>query len=202
MDPRLADLTEAELAEAALENPKVAQYIASKDPRTQLMERLYGDKEGRKAIQVHSKRLYPGSSVPEIDLPEIVRSELKDDLQAIKDLRGQLETDARGRRHEAFRGRLIAAGAESEDLEAIETFMVDNEIGPKSVKVAVEQFYQAKELAEPRGTGLSPDFLSDDRDEHMKALLATGPSDDLDRINEPYVEKVFAEMFGSAPRRR
>ena len=199
---RLADLTEAELADAALSNPRIALHIATRDPRVQLMERLYGDDDAKKSIQSHSKRLFPKASVPEIDIPNLVRSELKDDLQAIKDLRSTLDTETKSRRHEAFRGRLQAAGAEPEDLDAIETFMVDNEIGPKSLSVAVEQFYATKEIAEPRGSGLSPEMPLDSKDEHMKALLATGPGDDLDRVNQPWVEKVFDEMFGQQPARR
>lgn len=202
MNERLADLTEAELADAVLANPRIALHIASKDPRVQLMERLYGDDDAKKSIQSHSKRLFPRASVPEIDIPILVRSELKDDLQAIKDLRATLDTEQKSRRHEAFRGRLQAAGAEAEDLDAIETFMVDNEIGPKSLTVAVEQFYAAKEIAEPRGAGLSPEMPLDSRDEHMKALLATGPGDDLDRVNEPWVNKVFDDMFGAKAGRR
>lgn len=202
MDPRLADLTEAELAEAALANPRIAAHIAGKDPRVQLMERLYGDPESKKDIQKHSKRLFPKASVPEIDIPEIVKSELKDDIDAIKALRGELQTEVKSRRHEAFRAKLHEAGAETEDLDAIETFMVDNEIGPKSIRVAVEKFYEAKELAEPRGSGLSPDLPGDPEDAHMQALLKSGPNDDLDRINEPFVQQIFNEMFGAQPGRR
>ena len=36
----------------------------------------------------------------------------------------------------------------------------------------------------------------------MQALLNTGPNEDLDRVNQPWVEKVFDEMFGSPARRR
>lgn len=202
INERLADLTQAEIADAALADPAIAQHVAKNDPRVQLMERLYGDPEAKKAIQQHSKRLWPKASVPEIDLPEIVRNEMKPDLDAIRALRGNLENDAKARRHEAFRSRLVAAGAESDDLDAIEAFMVDNEIGPKSIGVAVDQFYQAKELAEPRGGGLSPEMPFDSKDEHMKALLAAGPGDDLDRINEPYVEAIFEDMFGKKAQRR
>lgn len=203
MNERLADLTEAELAEAALANPRIAQAVASKDPRVQLMERLYGDPDSKRDIQKHSKRLFPKASVPEIDIPEIVRSELKDDIDAIKTLRADLESDVKSRRHTAFRSKLQEAGADAEDLDAIETFMVDNEIGPKSVKIAVEKFYDAQELAEPRGAaGLSPELPLDGKDEHMQALLAAAPSDDLDRINEPFAHKIYQEMFGAPAGRR
>ena len=199
---RLADLTPAEIAEAALADPRIALHIASKDPRVQLMERLYGDDEAKKEIQKHSKRLFPKASVPEIDIPNLVRTELKDDLEAIKTLRTTLDGEAKSRRHEAFRARLQEAGADAADLDAIESFMVDNEIGPKSLTVAVEQFYAAKEIAEPRGSGLSPEMPLDSKDEHMKALLATGPGDDLDRVNAPWVERVFNDMFGAKAGRR
>ena len=198
---RLLDLTPAEIAEAALADPRIAHYVASKDKRVLLMEKLYDDPESKKAIQQHTKRLHPNASVPEIDIPNLVRTELKDDIDAIKALRTTLESDTKARRHDAFRARLREAGAEAEDLDAIETFMVDNEIGPKSVTVAVEQFYASKELAEPRGAGLSPEYTMDSKDEHMKALLATGPGDDLDRVNEPWVNKVFDDMFGAKPGR-
>jgi hypothetical protein len=202
MNERLADLTPAEILEAATSDPRIVQAIAAKDPRVQLMEKLYGDPDAKKAVQKHSKRLFPNASVPEIDIPELVRSELKDDLQAIKDLRTTLETDAKGRRHTEFRAKLLEAGAETEDLDAIETFMVENEIGPKSLGVAIEKFYASKELAEPNAPGLSPDLPLDGKDEHMKVLLATGPSDDLDEVNAPWVSKVFDDMFGAQPRRR
>lgn len=197
MNERLLDFTPAEIAEAALTDPRIAAAVAAKDARVQLMERLYGDPESKKAIQQHAKRLYPKASVPEIDIPELVRSELKDDLQAIKDLKTTLETDAKGRRHEAFRARLREAGADPEDVDGIETFMVDNEIGPKSLTVAVQKYYETKALAEPRGGGLSPEMPLESKDEHMQALLATGPGDDLDRVNAPWVEKVFDTMFGA-----
>jgi hypothetical protein len=202
MNERLADLTPAEIAEAALSDPRIAAHIAARDPRVQLMERLYGDPESKKAIQQHSKRLFPRASVPEIDIPAMVRGELQEDVAAIKTLRADLEDDKKTRRHMAFRAKLQEAGADAEDLDAIETFMVDNEIGPKSLTVAVEKYYDARELAEPRGGGLSPEMPLDSKDEHMKALLATGPTEDLDRVNAPWVDKVFTEMFGSPARRR
>lgn len=200
--PDLSDLTPAELAEAALSNPQVFAHIASKDPRVQLMERLYGDPEAKRAIQSHSKRLFPKASVPEIDIPEIVRTELKTELDTVKALREELENDKKGRRREGFRARLQEAGGATEDLDDIETFMVDNEIGPKSVKVAVEKFYESKELAEPRGAALSDAFVADAKDEQMKALLTAGPGADLDKINEPFVEAVFQDMFGNRAGRR
>lgn len=202
MNERLLDLTPAEILEAAQQDPRIALAIAAKDPRVQLMERLYGDPESKKAIQQHSKRLYPKASVPEIDIPELVKAELADKFKEIDALKTTLETDAKGRRHEAFRSKLRESGADAEDLDAIETFMVDNEIGPKSLTVAVRQYYESKELAEPRGGGLSPDMPFDSKDDHMKALLATGPGDDLDRVNAPWVEKVFDDMFGAKAGRR
>lgn len=200
--PDLSDLTPAELAEAALANPQVFAHIASKDPRVQLMERLYGDPEAKRAIQSHSKRLFPKASVPEIDLPEAIRGELKDDLDAVKKLRTELEDEKKGRRRQSFRARLQEAGGAAEDLDDIETFMVDNEIGPKSLTVAVEKFYESKELAEPRGAALSDAFVADAKDEQMKALLTAGPGADLDKINEPFVEAVFQDMFGQRAGRR
>ncbi len=201
MNERLADLTEAEIYEAALANPRIAQAVAAKDPRVILQEKLYGDKTARRRMQEDAKRLHPNASIPDIDLPTIVREELKTDLDEMRQLKKELDDDRKSRRHSAFREKLQEAGAEPGDLDAIETFMVDNEIGPKSIKIAVEKFYDAAELAEPRGAGLSPEIQFDDKDEHMKALLATGPRDDLDRINEPFVEKVFADMFGTPARR-
>ncbi len=188
---RLQDLTPAEIAE-----------IRAGDPRVVLMEKLYGDPDAKKDIQKHSKRIYPKASVPEIDIPEIVKGEIKEDVEAIKTLRKELEDDKKSRRHSAFRAKLQEAGAETEDLDDIEAFMVDNEIGPKSLPIAVEKFYQAKELAEPRGAGLSPDMPLGGDDAQMKALLAAGPNEDLDKINEPFAEKIWQEMFGSPARRR
>lgn len=202
MPTNLSDLTPAEIAEAALADPRVFSHVASKDPRVQLMERLYGDPEAKKAIQSHSKRLFPKASVPEIDIPDLVRSELKTELDSVKALREELEADKKGRRREGFRARLQEAGAEAGDLDAIETFMVDNEIGPKSLKVAVEKFYENQELAEPRGAALSDGFVADAKDEQMKALLTAGPGADLDKINEPFVEAVFQDMFGGRAGRR
>ena len=199
---KLADLTEGDIYEAALANPKIAAAVAAKDNRVILQEKIYSDKIARKRMQEDSKRLFPNASIPELDIPELIRSELKSDLDEIKALKAQLETDVKSRRHDAFRAKLREAGADAEDLDAVETFMVDNEIGPKSVSVAVEKFYQAKEIAEPRGMGLSPEMPLDSKDEHMKALLATGPGEDLDRVNEPWVEAVFQDMFGAKPGRR
>ena len=189
---RLADLTEADVLE-----------IRSSDPRVQLMERLYNDPEAKRAIQQHSKRLFPKASIPEIDVPALTKAAIAEDVKAIQDLRKELETDKQGRRHTAFRGELVDAGADEEDLDAIETFMVDNELGPKAVKVAVEKFYESKEIAEPRGS--APDFVWDVAGEdglHMKALLDAPPGADLDRINEPYAEKLFHEMFSQPARGR
>lgn len=197
MPNNLTDLTEAELAEALAANPTLVQKIRAADPRVQLMERLYDDPEAKREIQKHSKRIFPKASIAEVDIPVLVKQELKDDLDAIKALRTELQTEVRSRRHEAFRARLMEAGADKDDLDAIETFMVENEIGPKSLTVAVEKFYETKELAEPNtAAGLSPDLPVTADDKHMQALLAAPANADLDAINEPYAMQVFEEMFG------
>src|SRR5882724_11924890 len=143
LDGRLADLTEAEVLELLEAHPRVVNHVRSSDSRVVLMEKLYGDKEAKKALQRESKRLFPNASVPEIDIPELVKGEIAGDLKAIKELREELEGDRKSRRHASFRAKLQEDGADAEDLDAIETFMVDNEIGPKSTKLAVRQFYEA-----------------------------------------------------------
>src|SRR2546425_5928737 len=140
---RLADLTAGEIAEAALADEGIRLKVASQDPRVQLMERLYGDAEAKKDIQRHSKRLFPKASVLEIDVPEEAKKAIAEDVKAIQDLRKELETDKQHRAHTAFRAQLVEAGAEAKDLDAIEAFMVDNELGPKSLGIAVEKYYES-----------------------------------------------------------
>src|SRR5262245_35859286 len=133
---RFADLTEAEMLELMQQHPAVARQIIAQDPRVQLMERLYGDPDGKRAIETPSKRLFPKARIESIALPAEVRAELAEDISFIKETRKSLEDDAKARRHASFRSRLQEHGAADADLDAIEAFMVDNEIGPKSMRVA------------------------------------------------------------------
>lgn len=184
MNERLADLTPADVLE-----------IAGHDPRVQLMERLYGDPEANKDLKRHSKRLFPKASIPEIDIPAQLQPIIDGQKKEIDALKTRLdEADMTGKR-KTFRSSLVSAGAAEKDLDAIEQFMVDNEIGPKSTKVAVEQFYALQNPAEP--TFESQHSWTMPESDHIKALMSAPPGADLDQINMPYVEKIWQETVGS-----
>ena len=187
LNERLADLTPADVLE-----------IAAQDPRVQLMERLYGDAEAQKDLKRHSKRLFPKASIPEVDIPAQMQPIFDAQKKEIDALTKRLDDAAMTDKRKTFRGSLVTAGAEEKDLDAIEQFMVDNEIGPKSTKVAVEQFYALQSPAEP--TFESQHAWTMPETDHIKALMSAPPGADLDLINLPYVEKIWAETVGGARR--
>jgi len=180
---RLADLTQADLIE-----------IGNQDPRAKLLERLYADPDAKADILKHSKRLHPKAAIPEFDVPEAARAAIKDDVDFVKKGKEEIEEFRKERRHERFRADLVKAGAQEEDLDKIETFMVDNEIGPKSLGLAVEKYYATLAPAEPNFESEHTFTMPDAGSEHIKKLMAAGPGEDLDAINMPYVEKLFREM--------
>lgn len=192
---RLADLSTADMLE-----------IAARDPRVQLMERLYTDPEAKKDVQKHSKRLFPNASIPEVDIPAEIGAQLKQRDDTITELTKRLDAKDKTEAHKAFRASLVDAGAQPEDVEKIETFMVENELGPKAVKFAVEKFYETGETAEPSGGDMTTfpwqreprEGEKDTADAaHLKRLLNAGPGEDLDLINNPWVESQFAETVRS-----
>ncbi len=185
MNERLADLTPADLLE-----------IAGSDPRVQLMERLYGDPEAQKDLKRHSKRLFPKASIPEVDIPAQIQPIFDAQKKEIDGLTKRLDDAEMTDKRKAFRGSLVTAGAEEKDLDQIEQFMVDNEIGPKSTKVAVEKFYELQTPAEP--TFESQHAWTMPESDHIKALMGAPPGADLDQINMPYVEKIWRETVGAA----
>ena len=184
MNERLVDLTPADVLE-----------ISAHDPRVQLMERLYGDPLAKKDLQKHSKRLFPKASIPEIDIPAEVQTTITEQKKEIDALKGRLDAAEMGDKRKAFRASLVKEGAQEKDLDGIEQFMVDNEIGPKSTKVAVEQFYALQSPAEP--TFESQHSWTMPETEHIKALMSAPPGADLDQINMPYVEKIWKETVGA-----
>jgi len=184
MNERLADLTQADVLE-----------ITAGDPRVQLMERLYGDPEANKDLKRHSKRLFPKASIPEIDIPAQMQPVIDAQKKEIDGLKGRLDGIEMTGRRKSFRASLVKAGGTEEDLDAIEQFMVDNEIGPKSTKVAVEQFYALQNPAEP--TFESQHSWTMPESDHIKALMSAPPGADLDQINMPFVEKIWKETVGA-----
>ena len=191
-----------EIYEYVRQNPQLVSAVAAHDNRVKLMEEFYADPEAKADIQKHGKRLHPKASVPDLDIPEKINASLKADRDTIAELKKELAEIKLGGKHKVFRESLVAAGAEEKDCDAIEQFMVDNEFGPKAAAQAVRAFYETKEAAEPNYT---PDSLLTMPDgggtEYMKALLNAGPSDDLDLLTAPFVEKIAAEEFGGAGRR-
>lgn len=185
MNERLADLTPADVLE-----------IAAGDPRVQLMERLYGDAEAQKDLKRHSKRLFPKASIPEVDIPAQMQPVFDAQKKEIDALTKRLDDAEMTGKRKTFRSSLVTAGAEEKDLDAIEQFMVDNEIGPKSTKVAVEQFYALQNPAEP--TFESQHSWTMPETDHIKALMSAPPGADLDQVNMPYVEKIWRETMGAA----
>jgi hypothetical protein len=189
---RLADLTPADVLE-----------IAGSDPRVKLMERLYSDPVAKKEIQRHAKRLFPQATIPEIDIPAEIEVKLKEKDDRIEKLEQRLDGDLKDRRHAGFRARLVEAGAKEGDLDSIEAFMVDNEIGPKSVTIAVDQFYASREIAEPTGTGSKVwEPVMDSDFKVFKEALDAPAGADLDAIYQPHYEKVWLDMFGAQKSRR
>ena len=197
------DLSTEDLFQHVREHPELARAIGDLDPRARLMDELYSDPEAKKDIQRHGKRLHPKASVPDIDIPAEIQTSLKADREKITALENELKDIKMGDRRKAFRVSLLDAGAEATDLDAIEQFMVDNEIGPKSVKTAVRAFYETRDTAEPNFTPESAFTMPDGGGAaHIKALLEAGPGDDLDDINSPFVEKIVKEEFGGGSRSR
>ena len=186
MNERLADLTQADVLE-----------ITAGDPRVQLMERLYGDPEAQRDLKRHSKRLFPKASIPEIDIPAQMQPVIDAQKKEIDALTRRLDESEMSGKRKTFRGSLVTAGAEEKDLDAIEQFMVDNEIGPKSTKVAVDRFYELQNTAEP--TFESQHSWTMPESDHIKALMGAPPGADRDQIHMPHVDKIWRETVG--PRR-
>lgn len=199
--PDLSELSTDDLFEYVRQNPGLARAIAESDPRVKLMEEFYADPDAKADLQKHGKRLHPKASVPEIDIPAKMEAALEPDRKKIAALEKELEGFKTNDKRKAFRAQLVEDGADDKDLDAIETFMVENEFGPKASKRAVAAFYETKESKEPN---YQPDSVFTMPDgggaEHIKALLAASPADDLDDINAPFVEKIVREEFGSRPR--
>jgi hypothetical protein len=201
MDPRLADLTTADLMEYLRENPQTYHAITNTDPRVQLMERIHaapgGEEDIAALVRKHKDKFPPNARIP-IDVKEQAReaaaAAIKDDLQAIKDLRAETEKERKEQRLKGFRAEMIEAGAEEADVEKIEQFMLDNEIGPKSVKLAVERYYEVTAPAEPTGTSGLP-WHPTNTDQEFLTKLAAAPIDaDLDQIAAPWYEKTFQDV--------
>ena len=71
--------------------------------------------------------------------------------------------------------------------------MLDNEIGPKSVALAVERYYEVTTPAEPTGTGV-PWHPSNVDQEFLKKLVDAPQDADLDQIAAPWYEKTFQDV--------
>lgn len=197
----LAALSTDDLFELVRERPDLLQQIAARDPRVRLMEEFYADPDAKRDLQKHGKRLHPKASVPELDIPEQINKDLKADREKVAALEKELGDLKVGERRKAFRASLVAAGAEAADCDAIETFMVENEFGPKAATAAVEAFYKTQEAAEPNATPTTVFTMPDGGGaDHIKALLNATPGDDLDDINAPFVEKIVREEFGPSRR--
>lgn len=199
MAGNLTDLSEAELLEFVMANPAIYRKVVASDGRVQLMERLYADKDAKRAMQQHSKRLFPKAEIPEIDLAADLRKELEPDFVAIKETRKELEERNKAERRRDFVRSMIEHGAHEDDVQKIEQFMLDNEIGPKSLGLAVQQYYDSSAAAEPTATAHS--FALPENDQ-MRALLSAPPGADLDEINAPFVESIFNEMTGGSSKKR
>lgn len=204
MDPRLTDLTTADLMEYMRENPQAYTAITNTDPRVQLMERIHaapgGEEDIANLVRKHKDRFPANARIP-IDVKEQAReaaaAAIKDDLQALKDLRAETEKERKEQRLRGFRAEMIEAGAVEADVEKIEQFMVDNEIGPKSVALAVERYYEVTTPAEPNATAGLP-WHPTNTDQEFLTKLAAAPMDaDLDQIAAPWYEKTFQDVVGS-----
>lgn len=200
----LAGLTTEELFDLVRERPDLMRQIGALDPRARLMEEFYQDPDAKKDLLRHGKRLHPKAAVPEVDIPADVETRLKPALDKIDKLEKELGEIKDGGKRAKFRASLTASGADEADLDDIEQFMVDNEYGPKAAAAAVRAFYETKETAEPNTGGksdLSMTMPEGGGAEHIKALLAAGPEDDLDIINAPFVEQIVKEEFGGGKSR-
>lgn len=188
---RLADLTPAE-----------AYEIASQDPRAKLMERLYSTPESKgdleKLVRKHGK-LFPNAQLPpdiEGIAAETAKATVKDDLQAIADLRKELAEERKAQKLTAFHAAMVEAGAQPEDVEKIDQFMLDNDFGPKAVTTAVTAYYEATPPAEPTNTGgpWGPWQPQDGDAKMMETLAQAGPNADLYQLGMPHIEQVFKDM--------
>ena len=200
MDPRLADLTTADLMEYLRENPKTYYEITNTDPRVQLMERLNaapgGEEDIAALVRKHKDKFPPNARIP-IDVKETAReaaqTAIKEDREAIADLRKELAEERKQQRLAGFRAEMVEAGASEADVEKIEQFMLDNEIGPKSVRLAVERYYEVSAPVEPTGTTL-PWHPTNTDQEFLKKLAEAPPGTDLDEVAGPWYEKTFQDM--------
>ena len=205
---RLTEMSAEQIAEFVWRDPRTGHLVSKFDPRVQLHDRLYGDPEAKKdllAVITKHKRLFPHRATSEIDVPEIAQSAIAEEMKTVRELRKELEDEKLGRKRTAFRDTLVAAGAEATDLDKIEQFMVDNEIGPKSAATAVQKFYEVRDLAEPnKGVDAGLVFRLDENADFQtfKSALEAPPDADLDQIFAPHYEKVFAETFGVPQRGR
>lgn len=197
MNERLADLTPAERLE-----------IAASDPRVQLMEKLYGDPDAKKAIQTHSKRIFPKASVLEVDLPAEVDAKLAERDKEIQGLKDEIAGIKTGGRRAAFRADLKGYAADhgwdpdAKELDEIETFMVENEYGVKAAPQAVRAWIETKEPAEPNFEPNDPAFAfgEDDGSDYLKKLRASGVGDDTSALTLAHATKLADKMnvFGKA----
>jgi hypothetical protein len=199
MDPRLADLTTAELMEYLRENPKTYWEITNTDPRVQLMERINAKPEGKEDLEGlvrKHKDVFPPTARLPIDVKEqareAARAEIAEDKKALADLRKEVEDERKAQKLAGFRAQIIEAGGNEADVEKIEQFMFDNEIGPKSVALAVERYYEVATPAEPTGTGVPWQPSNVDQD-FLKKLVDAPMDADLDVIAMPWYEKTFQD---------
>ena len=189
--------------------PAQLNELIGRDPRVQLMERLYTKPENRKVMQEMTAKEFPTAYIPEQEMRREVRGEL-DGLRAENEkLRERLDNDDKNRRYSAFRSTIVSEGQRrvgrtltDEEIKAVETFMVDNQIGPKSVNLAVDRYFDGLETAEPTADQFTfpwqrPGGEQDADVQHLKRLMAAGPADDLDIINAPFVEKNFRETVAA-----
>jgi len=194
-------LTEQELLDLVVSNPKVMRTITDADPRVKLHELLYSKPEFREAIEEMGVKVAPDSHLARAR--RHARAEIEPLVKEVKTLHQELTTRKSEQDTSAFLASLRRyANEEGAELlegepEEIVTFMKDNQYGPKAAQAAVRAWLETKVPAEPTFEPAKPFTFADD--EHAKSLDKLGPGDDLGPATPrgiAHAEKVWHSMFG------
>lgn len=194
---RLSDMTTADVMEYLQANPAEFYRIANNDPRVKLMETIHGAPGGDVDLEAlvikHKDRFPPGAKIP-VDIKGKVTEAIAPTVESIAELRKELAEERKQQRLKGFHAEMIEAGAEAEDVEKIDAFMLDNDLGPKAVRTAVEKYYDSLPAEPSNTTPFTWDNPVGADQQVVEALTKASPDADLYQIAAPHFERVFNDM--------